>query len=379
MGQISTTPEEAIEVARQSGDVYPPTRSDAPSCIKITDLSSKLSKEELVDRIKGTIYGNCIGDAIGLATEFMTKGAAEEKYGKNPNLQYNIFVRDFHRARWDEGDWTDDSDQMLLILDGIFAHSGLVEPTDFAKRLKFWMKHGFPELGDLAGLGIGQTVNAVVSRHDFADKPHECAKQVWERSGKHVAANGAVMRTSILGIINFDNIDTVISNTKSICMTTHADPRCIASCITVTTAIAMMLQKGVGKSLGEIVDKSIEFGKKELDPTDKKLHGFEEFEKHARAKTLKDLMLDDESVIGYTYKCFGSAFYCFRNGTDFRKSITELTMEAGDSDTNCAVAGALLGCKLGFKALPKDWLDGLKHKAWLDKKVAQLLELLGLE
>lgn len=57
MGQISTTPEEAIETARRSGDVYPPTDCDAPSTIKITDLSSKLSKEELIDRIKGTIYG----------------------------------------------------------------------------------------------------------------------------------------------------------------------------------------------------------------------------------------------------------------------------------------------------------------------------------
>lgn len=29
---------------------------------------------------------------------------------------------------------------------------------------------------------------------------------------------GAVMRTSILGVINFDNIGKVIENTKSVCM-----------------------------------------------------------------------------------------------------------------------------------------------------------------
>jgi hypothetical protein len=33
---------------------------------------------------------------------------------------------------------------------------------------------------------------------------------------------------------------------------------------------------------------------------------------------------------------------------------------------------------LGFKALPKDWLEGLKEKQWLDKKVDRLLALLGL-
>ena len=50
------------------------------------------------------------------------------------------------------------------------------------------------------------------------------------------------MRTSILGVHNFGDINAVIENTKAACKVTHADPRCIASCVVVTTAIAMMLQ-----------------------------------------------------------------------------------------------------------------------------------------
>lgn len=41
-------------------------------------------------------------------------------------------------------------------------------------------------------------------------------------------------------------------------------------------------------------------------------------------------------------------------------------LQAGDADTNGAVAGALLGCKLGASTLPDSWRDGLKHKDWLD-------------
>ena len=51
----------------------------------------------------------------------------------------------------------------------------------------------------------------------------------------------------------------------------------------------------------------------------------------------------------------GSGVYCLR-GTDFKQLINELVMEGGDSDTNAAVAGALLGCKIGYNQLPQDWL-----------------------
>ena len=63
------------------------------------------------------------------------------------------------------------------------------------------------------------------------------------------------MRTSVLGIHDFGNIDAVIRNTMATCKVTHVDPRCIASCVAVTTAIAMMLQ---GKHLKYSRDYDVE-------------------------------------------------------------------------------------------------------------------------
>ena len=40
------------------------------------NIESNFEKKDLVDHIKGVIYGNCIGDAIGLLTEFMSKSEA---------------------------------------------------------------------------------------------------------------------------------------------------------------------------------------------------------------------------------------------------------------------------------------------------------------
>lgn len=41
-------------------------------------------------------------------------------------------------------------------------------------------------------------------------------------------------------------------------------------------------------------------------------------------------------------------------------------LQGGDADANAAVAGALLGCKLGIQAIPRSWIEQLSHRTWLD-------------
>ena len=45
---------------------------------------------------------------------------------KMPNLEYPMKYRDFHRERFATGDWTDDSDQMILILRSLLDNNGKV-------------------------------------------------------------------------------------------------------------------------------------------------------------------------------------------------------------------------------------------------------------
>eukprot|EP01100_Stratorugosa_tubuloviscum_P013966 TRINITY_DN720_c0_g1_i1.p1 TRINITY_DN720_c0_g1~~TRINITY_DN720_c0_g1_i1.p1 ORF type:complete len:372 (-),score=186.10 TRINITY_DN720_c0_g1_i1:740-1855(-) len=371
MGQTFTTPEKAIEIAARSNDKYPSIEYNGESKIKVSNNSTTLSREQLIDKIKGTIYGNCIGDAIGLATEFMTKKEAKEHYGNGP-IDYCNFVRDFHRSRWREGDWTDDSDQMILIIDCLLAHGGEVSAIDYAQRILYWSKHGFPEVGDLSACGLGQTTSHVLDHTAFKTDPHCAAKAIWERSNRNAAPNGAVMRTSVLGVVNFNDIEKVVTNTREICLTTHADPRCLASAITVTTAIALILQGQYnGSNINSIIEQATTIAKREIED-------IQEFERHANVNKLEDLKLDEQNKIGYTYKALGAGLYCLKNENDFKKAITELALEAGDADTNAAVAGALLGCKIGYSNLPLDWLNGMPAKNWLDARVNKLIDLLQI-
>ncbi|XP_046841598.1 ADP-ribosylarginine hydrolase Tri1-like [Xenia sp. Carnegie-2017] len=343
----------------------------------MVDKEQKESYLTLEDQIKGVLYGNCIGDAIGLLTEFMSKRDARECYGQYQNLEYNMKIHDPHRARWKIGDWTDDSDQMILILRTLVKNNGNFNVKDFAKKLHNWVYYGYKELGDNGGNGLGSTTASVLHHPLFLKHPHKAATDVWEGSGRVLAPNGGVMRTSIIGTLNFTNLEKVKEMTRDACLVTHADPRCIASCVAVTIAIALMLQRKYLLNNGKqdvvtITKIAYEHAKKEI--VDER--HIKELKHHISAKTPQELELDDRKKIGYTFKCMGAGFWALRQN-DFRKAIQTLTMEGGDADTNCAVAGALLGCKFGFKKLPQSWVNGLCHGSWLEKEVNTYLSLIG--
>lgn len=45
--------------------------------------------------------------------------------------------------------------------------------VDYAAKLYFWMQKGFPELGDLGGMGIGATTIAVLRHENYKTEPHK--------------------------------------------------------------------------------------------------------------------------------------------------------------------------------------------------------------
>lgn len=111
-------------------------------------------------------------------------------------------------------------------------------------------------------------------------------------------------------------------------------------------------------------------------------------------KELDDLKLDeglDDFVrgqkfppIGFTYKALGAAFWALWNAQAlrsvrtsprerFRKPLERVILAGGDTDTNGAVAGALLGAHLGMDGLPPVLVEGLRPREDLDQRLARLL------
>jgi ADP-ribosylglycohydrolase len=225
-------------------------------------------------------------------------------------------------------------------------------------------------------MGLGMTVGMVCSHKKFLTDPHRASMETWEHMNKNAAANGAVMRTSILGCWQYDDMDKVIANTDKIARVTHHDGRCRASCIAITSIIANILQ-GKPYSTPEeceaLIQNAYKLAVKYISPDHSQI-----LTDYFAYKTVEEMKLDEKGAIGFTLKCMACGLYGLRSQKSFKRTLLDVIIEAGDADTNGAVCGATMGVKLGYSGLPKDWVAALPHKKWLDKKIVALLKLMKL-
>ena len=306
--------------------------------------------ERIIDRIKGTIYGQAIGDALGLGTEGMTD---EDMAWKYPNgiSHYSDIFQDRHRKRWKVGDWTDDTDMMLCIANAVIKDKG-VNYTSIARNFKSW--------ADGEPMGIGETTYKVLSFGDYVDKPFEASKMLWDMGHQQSAANGGVMRTSIVGL--FPN--SVEECAVNICRLTHYDPRCAGSCAIVSLLIHSLVYNKEKLTYHQMVDIGQRYDSRIREYIDLSLN-----------QDIRALELQDWDSVGYTLKTLAAALWAYWNAASFEEGLLSVVRAGGDADTNAAVACAVLGAKFGFGAIPQEYVDGLIYKEQLDEVVSGIIEL----
>ncbi|KAK3101046.1 hypothetical protein FSP39_000557 [Pinctada imbricata] len=407
--------------------------TNTPSRIKTPLMppleASVLDPDVLRDRVVGLLYGAAIGDAIGLATRGMSADECRFHYDED-FITYKDVVQDERRVRWRQGDWTSNFDLMVLVLDSLIAWAGVIDELDFAKRLQNWCKSGFPELGDNEGIILSQTIQKVTSHKQFVSNPHYVAKElegksqadyVLENGGitsdedkgsvssnsslsgpawKEYKAflrtcsrgslssgceglgldNGAIVRTAVLGVPSFHNLPEVVNNTVRICKATHTTGLAVGSSVVISVLIALLLQGKhdvqTTKGLEEMIIQARDLGREFLSSTEEKA----DFEYYCSLQDLKRLDVNEFGKMGYCLKPLGAAIIGLRSKLDFRSFIMKLILNAGDSNSNACVAGAILGCKYGFSHLPKQWISELRTKQtkWLNVKINLLLDMMGL-
>lgn len=302
-----------------------------------------ITKELIKDKMLGCLYGQAIGDALGLGSEFMSKDEVKKVYPDGLKY-YSQIIADEHRCRWAKGAWTDDTDMMLCILDGY--ENGAFNLRQVASNFKDWF--------NCEPMGIGAHTFKVLSMSDYVEMPEESARLWWKLSNQQSAANGALMRTSVVGLPPH----APSTQTEAICKLTHYDPRCIGSCVITVEIIHNLVWHDKHLSYDEIKEIARRYDDRIVEWVDEAYY----------SNNIASLDLDEKYSIGYTLRTLSAALWCYWHSKSFEDGLLSVANEGGDADTNAAIACAILGAKFGYNSIPEYYVANLHNtKAYHDK------------
>ena len=232
--------------------------------------------------------------------------------------------------------------------------------------MKKWARNGIVEHKHGCCYDVGTTTYAAVSRPDFTKDPLAAAAEAMNKS---MVGNGSAMRTASVGCYKFWDEQVVKSTAALFSRATHPMPCCVFGAVLISLLVSRFIQKRCGMieevDIEATLNECLEFTHASND-------------EYLHKKTLKNLKCD-EHPSGYVLKSVGVALVCLRNDWSFEESMKRIIIAGGDADTNAAIAGAVLGAKFGFNAIPERLMKYLFNGNWIYKDFAQMLAAIGIK
>jgi ADP-ribosyl-[dinitrogen reductase] hydrolase len=282
-------------------------------------------------RYRGVLLGLAVGNALGLPVEGRPPAWIRDQYPEG--------LREIDRHER-ERPWDDDLAQTVILAEMLAEH-GELDLEALAASLVRW--------ADENGRGIGSLTHAVITELAAGAPPSVAARQVWERGGGTAAGNGAVMRCAPVALRWRHSGRQLVEQTWRSAIVTHADPRCPWSAVALNAALALALQDEP-VDLERLAHWMDDAG---APPTvGAAIRGVVE-------STLDALALDD-SAMGYTLKAMQVGLWCLVQPADFEDVLVAVVNAGGDTDTNGAVAGAVMGSRVGLSGIPARWLENIR-------------------
>lgn len=274
----------------------------------------------LYERALGSLLGSFVGDAFGAQTEF--------KREKDILKQFPSGILEMDACKRSVGSFgeiTDDSEMAIMMLQSILSH-GSYSQSMVRKAYQRWRNAG-PE-------DIGITICGALDG----------------RMNPNSQANGALMRITPLGILGCKlSIPQLMQLSDLDCSITHSNP--VSRDCNRLFVIALSLAICKGWSAGEVYSYLLECAPSYVAET----------EVLAALKKAKDAPPEgiDGSLKGWVLIAFQLAFYTVLHAESFEQGMVEVTMRAGDADTNAAIYGALAGAFASVEGIPLRWRKAL--------------------
>jgi ADP-ribosyl-[dinitrogen reductase] hydrolase len=260
-----------------------------------------------LEKAQGVLLGQVIGDSLGSLVEF--KSAAEIAKLFPGGVRELADGGVFHTIA---GQPTDDS-EMALTLARALVRDGRHDADKVLDAYREWLQTRPIDIGETTERGL-------LGMHT-----HESQ------------SNGSLMRVAPIGIWAAGDPARAAATARIDSALTHPHPVCVEACAAYCAAIAVGV---AGKPREAMVNAAL---KHSSGPAR------EAIERNA-------LPADFQDRQGWVLTALQNAFYRLRSDVPLEDSIVETIACGGDTDTNAAIAGALLGACHGRSAFPSRWI-----------------------
>lgn len=316
-------------------------------------------REKVADRIWGGLAGAVIGDAMGTATETMTRRQIVATFGRLTDIVAPE-NSPFSGGR-PAGHCSDDSSQMLLMADR-FAEIGEIRTEDVVRKLLEWAENE-----DMFGRTAGPTTREAVRRLRAGEDPRIVGRgNVSTGTG---LSNGAAMKTAPAGWMNPGDIRAAVEAAARMAVPTHCTQIAISGAGAVAAAVAAATAGT--NSVADIVDAAVEgaeigerigleIGREAAGPSvAKRIRlAVKIAEGHDGIWGCLDEISD---VIGSglpTAESVPAAFAMIAAARgDVKQSIIGAVNVSNDTDTVATIVGAITGSMAGVAGVPADWRE----------------------
>jgi ADP-ribosyl-[dinitrogen reductase] hydrolase len=286
----------------------------------------------------GCVLGLALGDALGAPFEFRRRGEIPDPL---PAFE-----------DWDglpPGRWTDDT-AMARNLWRSLAERGRLATDDVLRRHLEWLATDPPDVGNLTRRVLGSIRDGV---------PDAAERYVSERGPEISAGNGSVMYCAPLGAFRASRPALLLEEAPALSAITHWDERCRTACLAVTLAVAALVRgegnpTAVARAVEAVLDRE----------------GGEELE-YLVGEAGRGRPVDGPDM-GFTLFTAGIGLQVAAEELPFEEGLRYVVSLGGDTDTNAAVTGALLGALHGREALPGAWLEKLADRRAIEAEAEAL-------
>lgn len=307
------------------------------------------------DRVRGTMLGLAVGNLLGLPVEGWWYSEIDERYPGG----ISEINPDERRRPMD-----DDLAQAVVLAEALVGDSDLI--NGLATRMVDWWRSN--------GRGCGFTTHDVMVLLARGVPVPEAARQVYEAKDG-IAPNGAVMRCAPVALAHSNNPRMLVNNSAVSSVVTHYAPTCQWSCIIINSVI-VMLAHGISPDLTAIYQTARSDGAPDLTrqsqvdriPSDI----FEAIDDRAPLPETCEWLHLDQRKIGHTLLATQVGLWAAATPLGFEDALVAAVSAGGDSDTNGAVAGAVLGARYGAAAIPTRWLDCIPERGRIDSLIDAL-------